>query len=254
MKFFVSSDIHSAYTPWIKALNEAGFDKGNPDHMLVVCGDMFDRMSETRQVYDFVKDMVAAGKLIYVKGNHEELLEDCVYEISKGVIPGHHHFSNGTVKSICQFCGQNEWIIYDPTWTNKICETMQPILDFIDANSVDYFETKNYIFVHSWVADFDSTQDWREASDKEWSYARWGNPFAKVESGHLPDKTIVFGHFHTSHARARFDGQDEWGPDADFSAYYGNGFIGIDSCVTYTGKCNVLVIEDEFLNNDRCEV
>ena len=25
-KFFVSSDIHSAYTPWMNALNEAGFE------------------------------------------------------------------------------------------------------------------------------------------------------------------------------------------------------------------------------------
>lgn len=28
-KLFVCSDVHSAYTPWMKALNEAGFDENN---------------------------------------------------------------------------------------------------------------------------------------------------------------------------------------------------------------------------------
>lgn len=261
MKFFVCSDIHSAYTPWMKALDEAGFDKNNPNHMLIVCGDLFDRCNETKQVYDFVKDMINAGKMMYVKGNHEELLHECVDEIRTGV-PRSHHFSNGTVKTICQFCGQSEWILYDPTWTNQIIATMKPILNFIDTNSVNYFETKNYIFVHSWVpldvplspysyyhADnqlaFDP--DWRNAIPEAWSAAAWGNPFKLAKQGLLPDKTLVFGHYHTSAARAMFEDKDEWGPDADFSVYHGDGFIGLDSCVAYTSKCNVLVIEDEFI-------
>lgn len=40
-------------------------------------------------------------------------------------------------------------------------------------------------------------------------------------------------------------GQDEFGLNADFSPYYGDGYIGIDSCADCSGKVNVLVLEDE---------
>lgn len=250
MKFFVCSDIHSAYTPWIEALSEAGFDKDNPNHMLIVCGDLFDRMNETREVYSFAQELIDAGKLIYVKGNHELLLQECVDEIRTGIVPSYHHFSNGTIKSICQFCKQNEWIVYDPTWTDKICEVMQPVLNFINKHSINYFETEHYIFVHSWVPDFSSVDDWHDAPEYEWANAMWGNPFIKAYNKHISDKTIVFGHFHTSFARAKFEGKPEWGPDADFSPYYGDGYIAIDACTAYTDMCNVLVIEDEFLNKE----
>ena len=58
---------------------------------------------------------------------------------------------------------------------------------------------------------------------------------------------LVFGHFHTSWARKTFDGQPEFGEGADFSPYYGDGFIGLDGCTAYTGKVNVVVLEDKFL-------
>ena len=42
-KLFVVSDVHSFYNHLIKALNEKGFDKNNPDHWFVSCGDLLDR-------------------------------------------------------------------------------------------------------------------------------------------------------------------------------------------------------------------
>lgn len=43
MKFFAISDMHSFYDPMIDALDQAGFEKNNPEHTLIVCGDAFDR-------------------------------------------------------------------------------------------------------------------------------------------------------------------------------------------------------------------
>ena len=40
---FVTSDIHSHFDIFIKELEEKGYDKDNPNHWLVVCGDVFDR-------------------------------------------------------------------------------------------------------------------------------------------------------------------------------------------------------------------
>lgn len=247
MKYFISSDIHSAYTPWIMALLNVGFDIGNEEHILIVCGDLFDRMPEPRETFNFAKQMYDRGRLIYVRGNHEDLLKECMEEVRAGKVPSMHHFSNGTVETICRFCGQSEWIIYDPTYTDVICETMQPILDFIDKACVDYYETNDCIFIHSCLPIVEVGADWRNADEKSWKDARWGNPFLQAASrGRCANnnKTLVFGHYHVSYARATFNGEPEFGKDANFDIYYGDGFIGLDSCVAYTGKCNVLVWEE----------
>lgn len=264
-KYFVTSDVHSAYTPLMRALEKAGFDKNNPDHKVVICGDLFDRMSETVQVYNFAKEMREQGRLIYIRGNHEWLLRECVKEIRCGTVPNSHHFSNGTIKTICQFCGENEWIVYDPTWRNKISETMEPILDFIDENCVNYAEIGDYILVHSWIPvinedglpsyytrnrRFAFNDDWRNATQEEWDAAAWGNPFDMAKRGLKPDKTVIFGHWHCSTGWAKLEGRSEFGNDAKFDPYYGDGFIAIDACTAYSSKCNVIVIEGDEINGD----
>ncbi|MBR2024370.1 MAG: metallophosphoesterase, partial [Clostridia bacterium] len=70
-KLFVASDIHGHYTELMEALNKAGFDKDNPSHYFVSCGDLFDRGTENPLVYDFVKGL---KHKFLIKGNHEELL------------------------------------------------------------------------------------------------------------------------------------------------------------------------------------
>jgi predicted phosphodiesterase len=42
-KIFVVSDIHGHCTLLQKALERAGFDDANEDHLLICCGDYFDR-------------------------------------------------------------------------------------------------------------------------------------------------------------------------------------------------------------------
>ncbi|MBR6657532.1 MAG: metallophosphoesterase [Oscillospiraceae bacterium] len=42
-KFFVFSDVHGFYSMFMEALDNAGYDKNNPEHWLISCGDNFDR-------------------------------------------------------------------------------------------------------------------------------------------------------------------------------------------------------------------
>lgn len=251
-KFFVCSDIHSAYTPWMEALAQAGFDENNDNHMIVLCGDLFDRMEESKQVYDFAKKMLEKGKLIYVKGNHEQLLVDCC---RRGWF-AHHDRSNGTAKTI-----------YDLGYgleVEDMCKYTLAKVRPLFNQMVNYFETKNYIFVHSWIPvinkdglpahytygrKFEFNPDWRNASQEDWDDAAWGNPFAMAERGLMPDKTIVFGHWATEHKWAEIENRKDFDDNAKFDPYYGHRFIGIDACTAYSGKCNVIVIEDEFLED-----
>jgi hypothetical protein len=239
----------------MKALTEAGFDENNPEHVIVVCGDLFDRMDESLKVYDFAKDMIEKGKLIYIKGNHESLLEDC---ISRGY-PLSYDWSNGTAKTVIDLAPDAETFI-------EGCSVVQNKMQYLADNTVNYVETKNYIFVHSWIPmiceeplpayytrgrTYAFNPDWRNAPQKEWNDAMWVNPFnMAVHNLNQTGKTIIFGHWHCSTGWAKDEGRSEFGPDAEWTPYYGKGFISIDACTAHSGKCNVIVIEDEFLEDN----
>ena len=77
MKYYVVSDVHGYYTQLIKALKEAGFFDDKEPNQLIVCGDLLDRGNEAKEVSDFMLQLKDEGKLIYVLGNHEELLLRC---------------------------------------------------------------------------------------------------------------------------------------------------------------------------------
>lgn len=249
-KFFVTSDIHSYYDELIVALKGAGFDENNENHYLVVCGDCFDRGPDSARVLKYLQNL---PRKVLIKGNHEQLLLDCC----KRGYPSQHDMSNGTARTIFHLGYGYEF--------DDMCEyTLIKIRPFIDG-MVNYFETKNYIFVHSWIPvinkdglpahytrnrKFEFNPDWRNASQEEWDEATWGNPFDMVERGLLPEKTVVFGHWHCSTGWAKSEGRSEFGDDAKFDPYYGDGFIGIDACTAHSGKCNVIVIEEDDNNGD----
>lgn len=260
-KLFVCSDIHSAYTPWMKALAEAGFDENNEEHKIIVCGDLFDRMDESLQVYDFVKDMLEKDKLIYVLGNHESLMEECII---RGYAAG-HDWSNGTAKSIIDLAPHAENFM-DACLV--VHEKMKPLL----AKAVNYLETYKYIFCHGWIPltckdhlppyythnrKFEFNPDWRHAHHSEWEQARWLNGMDMARKGFVePGKTIVVGHWHCSYGHMIDDMKkngildstvEEFGETAIWEPYYGDGVIAIDRCTAYTGEVNVLVLEDEFI-------
>ena len=52
-KLFVVSDIHGHYSLLKNALDRAGFDRNDPSHLLVCCGDYFDRRTQNLQVLRF---------------------------------------------------------------------------------------------------------------------------------------------------------------------------------------------------------
>ena len=83
-KFFVTSDVHSFLDELMTALTEKGFEINNKDHILCICGDLFDRGAQPRQLFEFVKKLRVQDRLVYVTGNHESLLFDCMYEIGCG--------------------------------------------------------------------------------------------------------------------------------------------------------------------------
>lgn len=237
-KFFVTSDIHSFYTPFKKALDNAGFDQNNEEHWLIVCGDCFDRGGESEELLRF---LMSLERKIIIKGNHDILLEECCMR----EFPYYYDVSNGTCRTIQDLGAGNSRREFD-----ECCQTTWNRLSRYRELLVNYFETQNYIFVHSWIPATDEyMEDWRNANNVEWEEAMWGNPFDM----HMLDlnktgKTIVFGHWHCSAGHKMLGRcKSEFNEDAIWEPCYATGIIGIDRCTAHTGECNIIVLEDNFI-------
>lgn len=276
-RYFVVSDIHSHYTPLMEALDEAGYDAKNRNHVLIVCGDVFDRGDETLEVLRFLKSLPKTRR-VFIRGNHELLLKEC-YE--DGYFSD-DDVSNGTEKTLCHLSGVDSWRRFE--WFHKIAvmsyeewdagyrEIMKEhdekpfkskraknVIDWIFSDEwVNYYELGKYVFVHSWVPTKiwcddkfkmheKVLKDWRTAPQIEWYKAMWGNPCDHYLAKSLPeDKTIVCGHwdvmtFHTrlGHDRDGYKNRD---------IYYSDRLIALDACTAMEPHiCNVLVI-----SGDKC--
>lgn len=239
MKYFVCSDVHGFYNEWIDALKKGGFDINNPNHKIIVCGDLFDRGRQPKEIIDFV--LSNKDKFILIRGNHEDLMQNMIYWDNFTTAD----IKNGTVQTIFDLCP--EWLTSKFDLKAIAKETrLQEVLDMC----VDYFETENNIFVHGWIPTMENTnsydKNWREANSRRWAMARWTNPVEMYKNKIFePNKTIVCGHWHCSalwHAQNP-NKYDEFGPKECFVPFITNDIIALDACTVYTKKINVIVKE-----------
>ena len=287
-RYFISSDIHGFFDEWQKALRGKGFDIANPDHIIVVCGDIFDRGSKPLEVYGFLRGLPRERRIL-IRGNHETLLRELVdrrYALD-------HDYHNRTLDTLYFLAGLPEESEHtkqfyrectlhgatydDPVWRQirdkhererksiwrgKVIE----VLDWIGSDEwVDYWETANHIFVHSWIPvnEYYMTDkwgysmktspdeyrgDWREATHAEWEDAMWGCPWKKAQEGlNKTGKTIVCGHWHTSDFFNNLTKQSKSDFDCPIFKSKRYKLIGLDACTAGSGKVNCLVMDEEEL-------
>ena len=212
------------------ALDEAKFDPNDENSWLVSLGDEMDRGPDPEGVINYIMSLPRA---IWVKGNHQSLMEDLIARN----YPCSHDWHNGTMQSIMSLAPN---VKTQPEAFTIAYEKTKPFFD----KAIEYLELKNHILVHSFIPlksldnlpkyytrnrKFEFDPNWRHAHASAWEEARWGKPYELAENGFLPDKTLVFGHFHTSWPRHKYEDKPEFGEGSDFSIYYGNGYIGIDA-------------------------
>lgn len=237
-KLFVVSDVHGHCTLLKEALEKAGFDDNNPTHLLVSLGDYFDRGDQNEEVLKFFERL---KHKVLLRGNHEDMLLKLF--MTGKVLP--HNYINGTIKTLENFFGKYFIDPIDDTidFSGKT-STVDRICEFI-SDTVNYFETKSYVFVHGWLPD--GCENFRKrvaATDEEWEKARW-TKWTEAYTGQSPiiDKTLVCGHMPTFYA-GKFDTDR---PSGSSDIFYGNGLVAIDAGTNDTKQVNVLVIEDELI-------
>ena len=259
MKYYIIADPHAFYKETIKALKEKGYFSDTGPKKIIICGDLFDRGTQVKEMESFILDLLDKDEVILIRGNHEDLMLDLVYKI-KAYIPCveyTHHGTNGTFKTAVAMSGMKpkEINAFPDEFTLKM--KASPLLKRIIPAMVNYYETDNYIFVHGWIpciekryrrgeSIYQPTKNWRGASATEWNDARWYNGMAAARCGVIEKgKTIVCGHFRTSWGHSVINGEGEdYGPKGIYTPYLNDGIIALDACTSYSKFVNCLVIED----------
>lgn len=283
-KYFVTSDIHGFYDEFISALKKAKFDIKNSNHILIVCGDIFDRGKKPLDVYNFLKSLPKERRIL-IRGNHEFLLRNLVNSRSFTSVDIH----NGTLETLACIAKKKPFLEYKATdyFDDVLSDTpieqsdyfnslysndkVREILNWISEDWVNYYELTNYIFVHSWIPKKSNAfskevmfgracvetkydKDWRERPLEYWEEATWGCPWKDYLRGlNKTGKVIVCGHWHTS---------DFWNnlvytndKDKQLDIYEHNpifrkegiNLIGLDACTAVTRGVNILTISESEL-------
>lgn len=237
-KFYVISDVHGFADEMKEALDKAGFDSSDENSWLISCGDVWDRGSQPLEVMNYLQSL---PRKVLVKGNHEQLILDL---INRGY-PLSHDWSNGTAQTILDLAPNAG------DWGVACSVAYYKIKDFI-GSMVNYFETEHYVFCHSWVPV--NCGDWRTAHQRDWDETMWVDPLQMAMGGATIAKTIVSGHWHSSAGWAIEKGLPEFSDGACFEPYhYRDKLIMLDACTAYSHKVNVLVLEDEFMEENKSE-
>lgn len=250
-KLFCITDIHSFYDEMILALDNAGFDINNKDHIIVHCGDLLDRGPKALECLNFVNNLPSNRKIL-IRGNHEDLLEDI---FARGYFCMHDEH-NCTIDTCVQLSGINkiDMLSHELALFAALDKVKnRPELKEYYNSLINYYEVGNYIFVHGWLPtkykDGMPVYNFKEGywKDGDWRDARWSNGMLEWKKGYrLKDKTIVCGHFHTSWGNSYLhDKGSEFEEDACFDTFIDDGIVCLDGCIAYSGKVNCYVIDIE---------
>lgn len=250
--YFCVSDVHSFYYELMDALENAGFDINNKNHVFVSLGDLLDRGHYPDLCLGFVNSIPKERKIL-IKGNHERLMEECI----KNKYFRSHDYHNKTTDTACFLTGCS---ISDDA--NKILTKMEynQLWNQYINDCIDYYETDKYVFVHGWIPclkyeeginlfgesinNYDPFPDWRAGS---WDKASWLNGMDCWDKGiRVPNKTVLCGHYHSSwghcylHSRGidipktYDDINDNWHTEP----FIDDGIICLDACTVLSGKVN----------------
>ena len=249
MKIFAVSDIHGHYTELKKALDNAGFDSGDPNHILICCGDCFDRGYENRKVLEYLSSL---ERRILIRGNHEDILENILEcrQIDRIDI------YNGADVTVHEFFGDTSTDRNGRINLSGHTDTLNALKNFL-GSMYDFFETDRHVFTHAWlpiVRDNDKSAlhpDFKYAETGQWHSARYYEWVHAVDSGlTLKDKAVVCGHRAACNAYKIDHSRD---PD-DFSIFQTPEVVAIDSLTVRTHKINVFVTEDNIPCQKRHEM
>ena len=148
MRYYVISDPHSYYTLVRDALEEKGFFTDPEPHKLVICGDLLDRGPEPLEMVEFVISLIRADQLIFIRGNHEDLMDILLDTLERGemwLLEQHEsvHNHNGTWKSALALADMTDrqGLSYPSVLATRVRQSS--FYTYVMSSALDFYETEH---------------------------------------------------------------------------------------------------------------
>jgi serine/threonine protein phosphatase 1 len=198
MRLLAIGDIHGCLTALDTLLELV---EPAADDWLIALGDYVDRGPDSCGVLDRLVALAAGGRLIALRGNHEEMMLDSRRD--------------ATVHTLwLQYGGQSTLDSYaQHGYDGTLAGVPAAHWNFLENQCVDWFESASHFFVHA------NVNPQRELAEQPITLLRWqkfGEPLP-----HRSGKTMVCGHTHQESGFPRNVGHavciDTW--------VYGDGWL-----------------------------
>lgn len=259
-KYFVISDIHGFYDETILALKSKGYNENNPYHKLLVLGDIFDRGSQSKEIYLWLKRLSDEKKCIILKGNHDNFLVKFLTDYR--LLDNQFNYYNNGLDSTINSLLNNKFTLdqyykrkselgesvdsrikafkaWNSVVMNIINSGYSELISWIKSFPY-YYETKRFIFTHSSIDTL--AEDYKNPVNKSWDDLLWDDGSFYSKEINNTNKTVVVGHFSVADVRL-MNGLD-FERDYSILKRKDKKLIMIDGSVMLSGRVNVLVLED----------
>lgn len=239
-KYFIFSDVHGCFSALLAALDKAGFDPDNENHILLSLGDNFDRGEENDLVAQFLIKYHKLGRLLGILGNHDEFLLQFFLELDDGKFNCQY---NGMADTLDQLSGlDTEKYLWDLPHliTERIKENYPELLPMMADHWEDEFVIGMYSFTH---AGYKNTY-----MDDKWEPNNWAKSEDFIYQYDKQDLNYVFGHWHAYRLHRTFG--TSGANDMVHTPFVYENFIGVDPCSNLSQRINVLVLENDIMTFD----
>jgi len=245
---FVFSDTHGDFSALLTALDKAGFDPANEEHILICLGDSYDRGNENVQVYQFLLEYHDKGRLILLMGNHDEFLLAFLAGESDGIFDC---IKNGMAWTLEEFANISVFpvIKFNPDIIRERFIERHPRFVELMSSGIYTLSMGKYIFTHGGYSMDYNVFKWLP---NVWSDSEvFIQAFPKSKE-YEPDKVYVFGHWHTYRLRIAV-GEAKFNKDSmlikEHTTFKYKNFIGLDGCTNTSGLVNVLILKEDELDD-----
>ena len=167
-KIFAIGDIHGCFDKLQMLMDKIDIDFDNDT--LVFLGDYIDRGPNSSEVVELKKRF---PKIIFLKGNHEEMFEDFLAGIDRL-----KYLTNGGQQTLDSYLKKGRTFEGPPI--------SQSHLDFFKTLRI-YYETDQYIFVHAGLIENIPLES-QDVRDILWIRGRF------IDSDYDFGKRVIFGH------------------------------------------------------------
>lgn len=160
-RYFAISDIHGRYSDFVEEFEKIGFQKDNPDHIMIFNGDYFDRGEDNKLVFQELLEIKEeyGSRAVLIRGNHDINLEELLRAILEcspvGEIVSAPSFDvdivfqNGGDTTFAEFFPGME-VNKATKMTKEYEKTARELLDFLLSLEDFHIDThRKIIFVHA---------------------------------------------------------------------------------------------------------